>query len=132
MVLFYNYTLRISPAIQDMTTIVTEFGKLRYNSLLMGICASGYILQDEVDKLFGDIEGIKTFMDDIQVFRKDCIKKHIDQPMIRFGRLSTAGLKFNAPKCSFWLKETPYLGYVITREGIKPGPKKVQGIIDLG
>ena len=30
------------------------------------------------------------------------------------------------------LKEIPYLGYVITREGIKPDPKKVQGIMDLG
>ena len=48
-----------------------------------------------------------------------------------FGRLSAAGLKFNAPKCSFGLNETPYLGCVITREGIKPNPKKVQGIMDL-
>ena len=32
----------------------------------------------------------------------------------------------------FWLKEIPYLGYVIKREGIKPDPKKVQGIMDIG
>ena len=38
-------------------------------------------------------------------------------------------LKVNAPKCSFGLKDIPYLGYVITREGIKPGLKKVQGIM---
>ena len=49
-----------------------------------------------------------------------------------FSRLHAAGLKVNAPKCSFGSKDIPYLGYVITREGIKPGPKKVQGIIDLG
>ena len=42
------------------------------------------------------------------------------------------GLKVNAPKCSFGLKEIPYLGYVITREGIKPDPNKVQGIMDIG
>ena len=46
--------------------------------------------------------------------------------------MCTAGLKVNYPKCSFGLKESPYLGYVITREGIKPDPKKVQGIMDLG
>ena len=28
--------------------------------------------------------------------------------------------------------EIPCLGYVITREGIKPDPKKVQGIMFLG
>ena len=41
-------------------------------------------------------------------------------------------IKVNAPKCIFGLKYIPYLGYVITREGIKPDPKKVQGIMDLG
>ena len=45
--------------------------------------------------------------------------------------MCTSGLKANAHKCSFGLKEIPYLGYVITREGIKPDPKKVQGIMDL-
>ena len=40
-------------------------------------------------------------------------------------------LKINFPKCSFGLKEITYLGYVITREGIKPDPKKVIGIMDL-
>ena len=56
----------------------------------------------------------------------------MDQHRIIFVRLRAAGLKVNAPKCSFGLKEIPYLGYVITREGIKSEPKKVQGIVDLG
>ena len=49
-----------------------------------------------------------------------------------FGKLRAEGLKANAPKFSFRLKDIPYLGYVITREGIKPDPKKVQGIMDIG
>ena len=49
-----------------------------------------------------------------------------------FGRLCAAVLRVNAPKCSFGLKEIPYLGYVITREGIKTELKKVQGIMDIG
>ena len=50
---------------------------------------------------------------------------------IIFGRLCASGLKVNAPKCSFGLNGIPYLGYVITRVGIKPNPKKVKGIIYL-
>ena len=61
-----------------------------------------------------------------------CFEKHIYQLRIIFGRLRAAGLKCNAPKCSFGLKDIPYLVYVITREGIKPDPEKVQGIMDLG
>ena len=60
------------------------------------------------------------------------LTKHIEQTRIIFGRLRAASLKFNAPKCSFWLKEIPYLGYLIPREGIKLDPKKLQWIMDLG
>ena len=47
-------------------------------------------------------------------------------------RLRAAGLKVNAPNCSLGLKDILYLGYVITREDIKPDPNKVQVIIDIG
>ena len=64
------YTIRISPASQDMTTIITEFGKFRYNRLPMGMCAPGDIFQAKVDKLLGDIEGVKMYIDDIIVLNK--------------------------------------------------------------
>ena len=48
-----------------MTNIVTEFGKFIYNRLPMGLCASGYIFQDKLDELLGDIEGINTYIYDI-------------------------------------------------------------------
>ena len=126
------YTIRIYPASQYMTTIVSEFGKFRYNHLPMGMCTSGNIFQAKVDELLDDIEGVKTYINDILVLGRDIFEKHIEQLIIIFGRLRAAGLKVNAPKCSFGLKEITYLGYVITREGIKPEPKKVQGIMYLG
>ena len=49
-----------------------------------------------------------------------------------FGRLNAAGLKVNVPKCSLVLKGIPYIGYVITREGIKPNQNKFEGIVDIG
>ena len=76
----------------------------------------GDILQAKVDKLLSDIEGVKTYVDDFLVLSQESFYR----------------LKFNAPKSSFGLKEITYLGYVITREGVKPDPEKVQGIMDLG
>ena len=72
------YTIRISPDIQDMTKIVTEFGKSRYNLLPMGMCASGDIFQSKVDKLLGDIEGVKLYINDILILIKDCFRNHIE------------------------------------------------------
>ena len=42
------------------------------------------------------------------------------------------GLKVNDSKCIFVLKDITYICYVITREGIIPDPKKLQGIMDIG
>ena len=92
------YTIRIYPAIQDTTTIVTEFEKFGYNCLPMGMCAAGDILQAKVDELLGDIKIVKTYIGDIIVLRKGCFTKHIDQLRIVFGRLRTEGLKVNAHK----------------------------------
>jgi hypothetical protein len=46
-------------------------------------------------------------------------------------RLHDAGLKVNAAKSYFCAHEIEYLGYILTREGIKPQPKKVQEILAL-
>ena len=61
------YTIIILHASQDMTTIVSECGKFRYNRLPMGMCALGYILQSKVDKIIGDNKIVKAYIYDIIV-----------------------------------------------------------------
>ncbi len=45
--------------------------------------------------------------------------------------MQDAGLKSNAAKSFFCAQETEYLGYILTRRGIKPQHKKVQAILAL-
>ena len=40
-------------------------------------------------------------------------------------------MKVKAAKCFFCVTEIEYLGYVLTREGIKPQPKRAEAIIAL-
>ena len=112
--------------------IVTAFRKFIYNCLPMGMCASGDIFQYNLDGLLGDINFIKTYINYISVLSKESFSKHIEKTRIIFGRLHTAGLKPNAPKCISGLKEIHYLGYLTTQDGIKPDPKKVKGIMYPG
>ena len=98
----------------------------------MGMCISGDIFQAKVDELLRDIDGVETYIDYIIFLSKDSFEKHIGQSRIIFGRLRATGLKVNEPRFSFGLKEIPYLGYVIKIKGIKPDPKKVQGIMHIG
>ena len=88
------FTIRISPASQDMTASINEFGKFIYNRLHMAICASGDIFQADVDNLLCNNECVKTDMDDIIVLSKDCFRKHIKHMIMIFIKLRASGLKF--------------------------------------
>ena len=60
-----------------MTTFVTEFGKFIYNCLPMGVCDLGDIFQAKLDELLSDIEGVRTYINDIFVLIKDSFEEHI-------------------------------------------------------
>ena len=92
------YTIKISPMIQDTMTIVNEFGIFGYNSLPMCMCYLGDTSQAKIDNMNGETKGIKTYIDDVLVLRKEIFSKHIEQLRIIFGRLRAAGLKVNAFK----------------------------------
>ena len=124
------HTIRLGEKSKDITTIVTAFGKFQYTVLLIEMVTSGDIFQAKVKELLGDIKGVKAYIDNILVLNKGTFSDHAEQLIICFSRIRKDGLKINAKKCSFGLKEIPYLGYVITREGVNSDPKKIQGIMD--
>ena len=45
-----------------------------------------------------------------------------------FVRLRDANLKLKAKKCLFLHEEVPYLGHLMTRDGIKPDPGKTDKV----
>eukprot|EP00804_Cyclotella_cryptica_P029948 CCRYP_020072-RA/>CCRYP_020072-RA protein AED:0.22 eAED:0.22 QI:0/0/0/1/1/1/2/0/387 len=51
--------------------------------------------------------------------------------LTRLPRLREAGLRINAQKSSLCAIETEYLGYTLTRTGIKPQQKKVHAILAI-
>ena len=46
-------------------------------------------------------------------------------------QLHLAGLKYNIDKCKFVVPKVEKLGYIITLEGIKPEPKKLEAVINI-
>ena len=53
------------------------------------------------------------------------MKEHIRHIQIVFGRLRQHQLKSKVSKCTFLQKETQYLGFIISKSGIKADPDKV-------
>ncbi len=71
------------------------------------------------------LEYIRACIDDLLVITKSSHDDHLDKLEQDFMQLHDAGLKVNAAKSFFCAQGTEYLGYILTRGGIKPLPKKV-------
>jgi hypothetical protein len=70
-------------------------------------------------------------MDDLLIITRGILDEHLQKMETVLTRLCDAGLKVNAAKSWFCAHEIEYIGYILTREGIKPQPKKVQAILTL-
>ncbi len=80
--------------------------------------------------LMASLKFIQAYIDDLLIIMRRILDDHLKTMEIVLTRLCDAGLKVNAAKSLFCTHEIEYLGY-ITREGIKPQPKKVQEILAL-
>ncbi|GFT73369.1 retrovirus-related Pol polyprotein from transposon 17.6 [Trichonephila clavipes] len=65
-----------------------------------------------------------------KIFSKIDIFKHRSHLRTIFQRPSSYGLKLNISKCVFGVTELIFLGHLITPDGIKPLPDKVQAVLD--
>ena len=45
-----------------------------------------------------------------------------------FDRLQKTGLKLQPDKCEYLRPELEYLGHLITKDGVKPNPAKIQAV----
>ena len=123
------YHIALSDDAKKLCTITTPWGKYEYNRL--GVSILPDIFQDKICQLFDDLESVKTYIDDLLVISCGTFEEHLRDLDVVMKRLEDAGLKCKLDKCYFAQPEMEYLGYIITKNRIKPNPKKVQAILDM-
>ena len=81
-----------------------------------------------MDTYFGNLnEGTHIIADDVKIHGQDeaTHDKHLIQVL---NQCRKVGLKLNTDKCVFKATSIPFFGHVISREGIKPDPKKIEAV----
>ena len=73
------YTILLAECSKDITTIVTEFDKFRYTCLPMAMVISGVVFQSKVYDLIKDIDGVRTYIDNILCMGKRTFAQHLNQ-----------------------------------------------------
>ena len=72
------------------------------------------------------LECVRAYLDDLLVISKNIFEDNLEKLEVVLKQLQRAGLKVNAAKSTFGVHECEYLGYVLTREGIKPQTTKIE------
>ena len=96
----------------------------------MGIATSPDVFQKAMNDIFRDLDYVLLYLDDILILSNDddTFEMHLQKVQTVFSCLHKMGIKVNLLKTEFFKQELEYLGYLLTPQGIKPLPKKVEAI----
>ena len=125
------YHILLTPQASRLCTVVLPWGKYEYLCLPMGLSNAPDIFQEKMSELMAGLEFARAYIDDLLVVSNGSYEKHLDHLEQVLTRLAEAGLKINAEKSKFCATELEYLGYLITRQGVRPTLKKVEAILQI-
>jgi hypothetical protein len=125
------YSMPLSNEAKKLCVISLPWGLYQYKVLPQGIKPATDIFQQRMNSLYHDMDTVDTFLDDTMILGYDTFDAHLSDLIEVLRRLLAAGMQVNAGKCKWFHHTVTYLGYIILRDGIKPQPEKIQGILNM-
>ncbi|XP_031339506.1 uncharacterized protein K02A2.6-like [Photinus pyralis] len=110
-------------------TWTTHKGLFKVNRLPYGITPASSIFQKVLEQLLQGIKNTANFLDDI-IVTGATRKEHVENLKAVLKKLNDAGFKLNKTKCAFFQEEVSYLGFTISKYGIKKNLEKQRAIIE--
>ena len=103
-----------------------------FNRMTMGSRNSSAKFCRMISKLLGQVpfSSILAFVDDI-LAGSETFESHLERLEFIFMKLRSANLKLKPGKCFFFRKEISFLGFTISKEGVKIDQSRIQPILDL-
>ena len=95
-----------------------------------GLKAAPSTFQRMMNSVLRDLIGDRCFvyMDDLLTLGETLAEHHKKLRNV-FQQFRTYNIKFEPDKCEFLRPELNYLGHVISSEGEKPDPKKIEALV---
>jgi len=122
------HQLLISEADRPKTAFLTPIGLFEYNVLSFGLCNAAGTFMRVMNKVFQGCQAyVVVYMDDICIFSAN-MREHQEHLRAVLQKLKEARLYAKLSKCTFGQSQLKFLGYIITKEGIRADPKKVEAL----
>ena len=114
----------------NLLTFATPFRRYKFKRMPYGIHSASEVFQLEIADIIDGIENAEVSQNDIIIWGEN--QEQHDQTVRKvLNRNRANGLKFNKSKCVFSFPELTFLGHVISKDGIKVDPKKVEAISNM-
>ncbi|GFU74930.1 retrovirus-related Pol polyprotein from transposon opus [Trichonephila clavipes] len=111
------------------TAVTTPWGLYEYTHLCFHLVNAPQTFMRFMHEVLRGLPFCFVYLDDILCYSENA-EEHRSHLRTIFQRLSSYGLKLNISKCVFGVTELIFLGHLITPDGIKPLPDKVQAVLD--
>ena len=123
------HQLRIKGEHVAKTAFRTRYGHYEFLVLPFGLTNAPAAFMDMMNRIFRPFldKFIIVFIDDILVYSRSR-EEHEEHLRITLQLLRDHQLYAKFSKCEFWLTEVIFLGHVVSGEGIKVDPQKVEAV----
>ena len=125
--------VELDEASSYLTTFGTPFGRYRWLKLPFGISPAPEYFQHRLDQAIEGLPGVRTVADDILITGEgdtlqEAVKDHDKNLLALLARCREKGVKLNKEKFKLRMSEVPYVGHLLTKDGLKPDPSKIEAI----
>ena len=123
--------IRIKAGEEEKTVFLIRYSLFEYMVIPFGLCNALSTFQAFINKVLREYLDVfyLAYLDDILIYSSN-EKEYIKHVRKVLCRLQQAGLYLDINKCEFHVQEVKYLGLLVTTEGLKIDPKKVNSITE--
>ena len=113
------------------TTFRTRYGHYEFLVMPFGLTNAPTTFMDLMNRVFRPYvdKFVVVFIDNILVYSKDAWE-HEQYLKIVLQTLREKKLYAKLNKCDFWIKEVSFLGHIMSAEGIRVDPTKVEAVVN--
>ena len=125
------WTLPMDGQSQLLTTFNTPWGRYCFVKMPFGLNQAQYFFQFYMDAHFQDINSTTNVITDDVMIHGESDSQHDMHLLQVLNKCREIGLKLNPEKCQFGEKEVKFYGNIISSDGVKPDPAKVDVILNM-